>query len=148
MYRHAFTAISHAAISDRVAGRLDLFFFCGRANGVFRAAYASSGGLSREPVTDRSALDWNCLRYRIPDYFDAVFTLACGVGTAVRIPSYSALHHARADVEFHNLLSRQRCRLFGPHCPKQIQWQPPIPSACSSMRCTRGQRVWRAESYS
>jgi hypothetical protein len=100
MYCDAFTSISHAAVSDRLAGRLDLFFSCGCANGVFRAAYASSGGLSREPVTERSALDWNCLRYRIPDYFDAVFTLACGVGTTVRIPSYSALHHAGADVDF------------------------------------------------
>jgi hypothetical protein len=100
MYRHAVTALSDAAVSYRLAGRLDLFFFRGCAHGVLGAPHPPFGGIGREPVSDRFALDWNCLRCRLPGDFNAVFSLACGIGTAARSPSHSALCHARTDTDF------------------------------------------------
>ena len=84
MDRHAVTSLPHAAVPYRLAGRLDLLFFCGCADSIFRAANASFGGISREPVSGRFALGWNCLRYRLPDDFDAVLSLARGLVTTAR----------------------------------------------------------------
>jgi hypothetical protein len=80
-------------------GGVVFFFFRTRTNGIFGAAYTPPGRLRREPVTDGATLDWNCLGCRLPDDFDAVVSLTCGIGTAASSPSHSALHHARADVD-------------------------------------------------
>jgi len=100
MDRHAVFSLSHAAVSRRLAGRLDLFFLRACADSIFRAANASFGGISREPVSGRFALDWNCLRYRFPDDFNAVLSLACGIGATAFTSTRSALPHARANTDF------------------------------------------------